>query len=358
NNTSLYNKEVKRLYRNALDRLNDENVGNIEVVFSSLSKFNEEKVNTKLFSMGRFSELTFLDEKEIEKMIGEIRDNLPVVSEYKFSLDRTNNYLEYKSDYYEGVVVNIDAHSLKSAYEKYEKDGLFNLNIRRYIKSKAVDDAIINTIIKDSDNFWFLNNGITVACDDFIIDGDKIKIYDFSIVNGGQTTTLISQKINDKIQNFYIMCKIIKKISTSKESNNIQFFNKIAESTNSQKPIQPRDLKSNAPEMISLQSLLKEKGYFLEIKRGVSAPRKFANKKIKNEDFAQIYFSFVCQKPGTSRSNKKSLFSNNTNYKTIFQQKFRKKPEKIDFITNLIDLNQYIDEAILSLKNVGDNTLD
>lgn len=80
----------------------------------------------------------------------------------------------------------------------------------------------------------------------------------------------------------FLMCKIIKRTEHLETNDSMKFFNNIAEATNSQKPIQPRDLKSNAPEMISLQSLLHDHGIFLEIKRGISAPRSYENK-IKNE---------------------------------------------------------------------------
>lgn len=71
--------------------------------------------------------------------------------------------------------------------------------------------------------------------------------------------------------------------------------------------------------MIQLQKLLGDHGIFLEIKRGISAPKRF-KKKIKNDELAQIIFSFVNQKPGTARSNKRSLFSINKNYNFIFRK--------------------------------------
>ena len=103
--------------------------------------------------------------------------------------------------------------------------------------------------------------------------------------------------------------------------------------------------------MILLQKILLKRGYFLEIKRGISAPKKFKEKKLKNDDLAQLYYSFVIQKPGTARSNKKSLFSNNSHYKRIFYQQYGKNPEKIDFIVDLIQLNKRVDETIKKFED-------
>ncbi|MCU9534033.1 AIPR family protein [Streptococcus sp. CSL10205-OR2] len=349
--TKQYSSVLKENFLNALDRLTEENIGNIDIVFSSLSKFKESKVLSRVEHQNQYSDLIFLTESELEKLIDNLRSELDVVDEFKFDLDTTRNELNYSSDKYEGIVVNISASSLTEAYNRFESKGLFNLNIRRYIRSKNVDDAIVHSINKTKDDFWFKNNGLTIACKDYIVDGDNIKIYNFSIVNGGQTTTLIAKNYDASKEDFFVMCKIIKSKVDLDRNDSMSFFNDIAEATNSQKPIQPRDLKANAPEMIQLQNLLKDKGYFLEIKRGINAPKSFVDNKIKNEDLAQIYYSFVSQKPGTARSNKKSLFSNNTHYKQIFAQRFSKNPEKINFIIDLIDLNKRVETIVQRFKN-------
>lgn len=351
NNTSNYSKILKERYLNVIDRLNDENEGNIEIVFASLSSFSIVKVESRVEHNSQYSELLFYSENEIEKIIEDLQTALNVVEEFKFDIDQSKNVLEYRSNNFEGSVLNISANSLKKAYDKYESKGLFNLNIRRYIKSKSVDDGIINTINHDKDDFWFRNNGLTIACKDYILDGNTVKIYGFSIVNGGQTTTLIAKHLKSVSDDFYVMAKIIKSVEELGSSETMNFFNEIAEATNSQKPIQPRDLKSNAPEMLQLQRLLDEKGYFLEIKRGVVAPRKYGDNKIKNEELAQLIYSFVSQKPGTARSNKKSLFSNNTHYKQIFRQKYGKNPNQVDFLVDLIQLNKRVDNSISKFKN-------
>ncbi|AXQ77650.1 hypothetical protein DDV21_000365 [Streptococcus chenjunshii] len=350
NSTSKLSKEVKKRILNALDRLTEENEGNFDYVFASLSTFKTENVISKVESDSQYADLYFYNLKTIEKTIIDLKSKLKVVREYKFNLDRSKNALEYSSDRSEGIVVNISAGSLKKAFDQYESEGLFNLNIRRYIKSKNVDEAIRSTITKDSENFWFKNNGLTIACKDYILDGNSIKIYDFSIVNGGQTSTLIAKDYKSNKEDFYVMCKIVKSSEELDEDATMRFYNEIAEATNSQKPIQPRDLKSNAPEMLKLQQLLEGKDYFLEIKRGVYAPRKYGDNKIKNEELAQLYFSFVLQKPGTARSNKRSLFSNNAHYKQVFLQKFEKQPEKIEFLVDLIQLSKRIDKVILRYK--------
>ena len=131
-------------------------------------------------------------------------------------------------------------------------------------------------------------------------------------MNGGQTTNIIGKFKGNNEEEFFIPCKIIKE-KYGKGSEN--FYNRIAEATNSQKPILPRDLKSNSPEMRKLKRWLKKNDIELEIKRGDSSGLKSPRYKIKNDELGQFILSFVCQKPGTSRSGKKRIFDNSDLYK-------------------------------------------
>lgn len=74
---------------------------------------------------------------------------------------------------------------------------------------------------------------------------------------------------------------------------------------------------------------------------------------IKNDIFAQIFYSFVYQKPGTARSNKNSLFNNNKTYNQIFKVKL--DGDYVDFITDLILLNKRFDEISQKIKNGSDS---
>ena len=353
--TTDYNQNLRQRLRNAVDQLNLENEDNIELIFASLSKFNKNKVLEKVEDDFNGAEITFLYEEDIERVIENLQSELPFINEFKFDIDQSRNVLEYKSENYSGVVLNIKASSLQNAYEKFHDNGLFNLNIRRYIKSRNVDVGIIHSINNNNTDFWFKNNGLTIACKDYNMDGNTVKVYNFSIVNGGQTTTLIAENFESKDKDFYVMCKIIKSTQDLDNAESMRFFNDIAEATNSQKPIQPRDLKSNAPEMLQLQKILENRGCYLEIKRGISFSKQNKNKKIKmkikNDELAQIYYSFVVQKPGIARSSKRTLFSNNVHYKKIFHQKYGRDKDKLDFLVDLITLNDRVNYVIRGFKD-------
>ena len=51
-----------------------------------------------------------------------------------------------------------------------------------YEEVAEIDEKIEDSIIYDHENFWFLNNGITIVCDDFKFVDNEIHLTHFSIL--------------------------------------------------------------------------------------------------------------------------------------------------------------------------------
>lgn len=177
------------------------------------------------------------DYKNKEAILFQGSDLIPKDSlELFINEDKKNNVLSYGDD---GIIVNIKASSLKKLFKKYSNSGLFSYNLREHIVQKSVDEGIEETIKSNSDKFWFFNNGITIGCNNFEKDGNKIKLYDFSIINGAQTTTKIAKsKYLTDSNDFVLACKIVRAKNSFK--NDEDFITKISEASNSQKPIKQR----------------------------------------------------------------------------------------------------------------------
>lgn len=339
-NTGYYNDKLKKTLQNALDRLPEDNQDNIVFnLFTSADVDNDEAMKKLNNTTHDFSTdiVSIFSLKDIENQIQDVQERLEIVPYEKIKIDRANNLLEYESDTARGIMVNIQSTSLVALYNKYVSKGLFDLNIRRYISNRMVDSGINRTLDKNREDFWFLNNGIIIACEDFDVDGNTVMLEGFSIVNGGQTTSLIGKYKGNNKKEFAIPCKIIAEKKDDNKQSSLTFFTKIAEATNSQKPILPRDLKSNAPEMLRLARMLDSNDIFLEIKRGVKPQRTYAYS-IKNDELAQLILSMVLQKPGTSRSGKKVIFENPEIYSKIFKVNYDKDPNKKAFLIDLIKL--------------------
>lgn len=349
-NTGTYNPSVRNQLQNALDRLPEENTGNIEYCIFAATQINSELIQRKISSQHSsysIDMISLYQEEDIVERVNEALQKIKLVKEQSVSIDKAKNYLEYGSKNSEGIIVNLSSKSLISMFNKYADEGLFDLNIRKYINNRTVDEGIRHTLANDRQNFWFLNNGLIVACKDYYVDGNTVKLFDFSIVNGGQTTNIIGKFKGNNEEEFFIPCKIIKE-KDGKGSEN--FYNRIAEATNSQKPILPRDLKSNSPEMRKLKRWLKKNDIELEIKRGDSSSLKSPRYKIRNDELGQFILSFVFQKPGTSRSGKKRIFDNGDLYNQIFRVNYEDDTNKSEFIISAIDLIYRSNKIFSELK--------
>lgn len=337
-NTGSYNSKLKKQLQNAIDRLSDEDTGNVEYYMVTKSNLDIVDLYNKIDNQhGDYSNdmVSIYQLSDIHKLINDSMIAFNIVEYESVKIDRPKNCLKYETENTKGVIVNLSSKSLITLFNKYADKGLFDLNIRKFIGNKMVDDGIKRTLEKDRDSFWFLNNGLIIACKEYDIDGNTVKLEDFSIVNGGQTTNIIGKYKGNNSQEFFIPCKIV---SNKKTKNSAEFFNKIAEATNSQKPILPRDLKSNSPEMRALKKWLHDEGIELEIKRGEKSSLNKPKYKIKNDELGQFILSFVLQKPGTSRSGKKRLFDSNDIYNQVFRVNYRDDIRKREFITSAIDL--------------------
>ena len=347
--TSLYNENIKRELQNGIDQLPDDNSGCVEFcLFTTADNEINETILTTKTPEPLIDTTKLFQQKDIENAIEAYQANIETVPDAKIKIDKANNYLSYKSKDLQGIVCNVSSSSIKHLFNQYQNEGLFDMNIRRFIPNKLVDSGIKNTLEKNRENFWFLNNGIIIACETFTPDGNTIHLSNFSIVNGGQTTQLIGTYKGENNTDFYIPCKIVTVLASKPTTD---FFNQIAEASNSQKPIFPRDLRSNSKEMVSLQRWLDSEKIYLEIKRGTKKPRKKFDSSIRNDELGQLILSFGHQQPGTSRSGKRAIFDNSTIYAHLFRANYQKTPEKKQFLLDLIDLNDRYKKLEDTYKN-------
>lgn len=219
---------------------------------------------------------------------------------------QSNNILIYNDN---AIVISLSAKSLKDLYTRYKND-LLEANLRYYIRKEKIDSQIKETINEFPDQFWYLNNGITIVCTDFEVNKEDltVRLYGFSVVNGGQTTYLIYK--NDKLpddKDFYLVCKIIKAGSNS-EKDRTNFTTKIAVATNSQKPIKEQDLVANRPEQIKLETILKNNDIEYIIKQG---PKKHVDQPYEAVTIpvaGTLLMSGLVQLPGFARNKKTKIF--------------------------------------------------
>lgn len=309
---------------------------------NKIAQINEALSGESKLNNGRIIENKIYWAKDINRLVNNIDPEVTYVDKYELKVFRTpsediRQVLYHPSN--DGVIVSLNSTDLNNLHRMHEDKGLYEQNFRYHVdtgkSNKKIDSNIKQTIQEDPQDFWFMNNGLVIGCRnfEFINSNEKIKLNDFSIINGCQTVSNISK--SDNVPEFPVVAKIVKPHGDDELSDDEfkDFLKKIAESSNSQKAIDKRDLKSNDLRQAKMKKEFSKLKLDLLIKRGQSTPVGF--KKINNKHVAQLIMACLLSKPGTARSDAASLFDDN--YESIFT-KDRYQDAKL-----IMDLNYLYD---------------
>ena len=134
-----------------------------------------------------YLEILFCNLKTIHDWIRTIS---PGIAELNFTLLKPG----WVRDPYETVFGLLPLSDLAQIYKDHGKR-LISANIRGYKGDTEVNEQIADTVGKEPENFFYLNNGLTAYCERLVVnnvdraDSEKKRIQTFgiSIVNGAQT---------------------------------------------------------------------------------------------------------------------------------------------------------------------------
>jgi hypothetical protein len=159
-------------------------------------------------------------------------------------------------------------------------DRLLERNIRRYLglQGNRVNEGICNTLREPNErpNFYFYNNGITLTCSKFEYNalqaGDyQLRVENLQIINGGQSCMTILRALhNDMIcglsqENLDKAFVLVRLYQLPAEQED--FVKNITYATNSQNPVDLRDLRANDAIQKRLETDVYQLGYFYRRKR-------------------------------------------------------------------------------------------
>ena len=251
-------------------------------------------------------EISILFAKDIQSEIKTAEDIRQTVERGKIQIDEANNFLLYGDD---AAIVNVSAYSIKQLYAEHNTN-LLSQNLRYHVSGGNIDKEIRDTIKSAPALFWLKNNGITIICDDFRIDGKEVHLRNFSIVNGGQTTYVLhkSSQINTATD-LWLPCKIIKTLGVT-DKEKAAFSLEIAKAANAQKAIKPADLKANSPEQRSFAQAMRAVGIFYQTKRGEKIQNQFADSYLHTKllDVGKLCLAAIFQEPCKSRSKPSEVY--------------------------------------------------
>jgi hypothetical protein len=195
---------------------------------------------------------------------------------------------------------------------------IFESNVRDYQGTNAVNDDIQETLKNGgSEDFWWLNNGVTVLASlPGTLSGKTLTLEDPQIVNGLQTSTEIFKffAANHKDDERTILVRVIAADTADSQD-------KIIKATNSQTSIPPASLHATEKVHRDIEQFLKSFGLFYDRRKNFYKNEgKGIDKIISIPFLAQAVMAVALKRPDTARARPSSLLKDDENYKMVFSE--------------------------------------
>ena len=138
----------------------------------------------------------------------------------------------------------------------------------RYNLAGRIGKAIRATYEKEPHNFWYVHNGITMICDEYIERDQTAVLTNPSVVNGAQTLYAIAASHKKSPAALVVARVIVREQDHTLAQEDDQWVQMVIRGVNTQNRVRNQDFRSNEPEQLELQSLFRDQKTFYERKRG------------------------------------------------------------------------------------------
>ncbi|WKV50787.1 AIPR family protein [Dickeya fangzhongdai] len=200
---------------------------------------------------------------------------------------------------------------------------IFESNVRDYQGKTSVNQEIKTTLEDENskEDFWWLNNGVTILATDVLAPGGKeLIIHDPEIVNGLQTSNEIylyfQNKKKDNVSlndtNRSLLVRVI--VPENEVSRD-----KIIRATNSQTPIPKASLRATDSIHRDIEDYFKPRGFFYDRRKNF-----YKNEGKKPADIvglpflAQCLMAITMHKPDTARARPSTLLEDDASYEKLY----------------------------------------
>ncbi|QQU02170.1 AIPR family protein [Myroides odoratus] len=196
------------------------------------------------------------------------------------------------------------------------REDLFESNIRHFQGLVDVNKKIKETIEQiTEEDFWWLNNGITIIAEEPTEIGRKLSLENVQIVNGLQTSYSIFNNHELLNEERSVLVKII--INKNKD-----IVDNIIASTNRQNAVSATLLRATEPIQRELELFFSNEGYFYDRRKNYYKNQGKPALRIFGIQFtAQAIESIIHNNPHSARSTPTSLLKNDSTYNRIFDPK-------------------------------------
>jgi hypothetical protein len=224
------------------------------------------------------------------------------------------------------LLVNLETFSRFISSDTTAKldDWLFESNVRDHQGRVDVNQAIQGTLEQPAgEDFWWLNNGITMIAKDVSISGGtELWMEEPQIVNGMQTCAEIHKHFalrsgeEGPADNRNVMVRLIRTESAASRDS-------IIRATNSQTRIPEAWLRSTEAIHRNVGDALRGAGYYYDRRKGYHSNQGVPRTKIVSIPYvAQCVMSLVLCRPDDARARPSKLLKQDGDYNSVFTDRY------------------------------------
>lgn len=198
---------------------------------------------------------------------------------------------------------------------------IFESNVRDYQGKTNVNKEIQTTLVNsEGEEFWWLNNGVTILASDATTPGGKeLIVHNPQIVNGLQTTSEIHRFFteNPGRRGTEVRSVLIRIIVPENEETR----DKIIRATNSQTPIPKSSLRATDLIHRSIEDYFKPRSLYYDRRKNFYKNEGRKPKEIVSLPFlSQSLMSTLLQRPDSARARPSTLLEDDDSYGRLFHQ--------------------------------------
>lgn len=214
---------------------------------------------------------------------------------------------------------------------------LFDSNVRDFMGLNRVNEDIQSTLKnKESPDFWWLNNGITILATSASITGKSIQASEIQIVNGLQTTESIYRHLSNSESPTDDRCVLVKVIVTRDEA----VRDAIIRATNNQTDVELASLHATDKIQRDIEDAFSKSGFSYERRKNYYVNLGHATTEIITPLYAAAgHIALVLKMPERAASLRSKFMRSSAAYNTVFSSEVPLEVwPKVAHILKLIDI--------------------
>lgn len=268
-------------------------------------------------------EVVLVNKFDLKKIVRTIK-----AAQTGLSTDVEVNLLQWgeQTDPYYSVYGKIACADVAEWYSQHG-DLLFSENIRGTLSDSDINVQIESSLLRNPEEFWYLNNGITAISDDIrrmpIGLGDRKessfwRVGNIKIVNGAQTTGSIYAAFLKRpavVKKGYVQIKVI-----SLENSPLELSSKITTATNTQNKVEAKDFLALDEMQNGLAESFKKIGVQYVFRRGDKVTDEATGLDVQELAMALALTSSTMTDVVIAKSNSGALTDRNAHYPKIFTE--------------------------------------